>query len=684
MNTGFQIDNICALPQYIEAVKALGDKNSKTLGFLPAGAFDECAAKGLIYIAIKNDALAGYLLYREVKRNGQFAIVHLCVEAEYRGCGVAENLIDEIKSVAKGSNGIFLWCRKDYEIVRLWEKNGFTVLAERKGRSQAGSVLEMWVYKDENYTRQKDLWSAVETGVPVVLDANSFFDLSSNKEESKETQALLSDWVQDIELYVTKELFNEIRRNENKEVRESSRQYAHTFITIPAKEEDKKEIRYQLDALLGQSHNVNFSSDKEQIAWAISGNADYFITRDKQLLRHSKEIFELYGLEIIRPAQLIIKLDTALDEAAYRPSMLFSSTISTRRVNENDFNTLYEYFRCIENNERKGEFISRLGYLASEITKNKFRLVEVNGKPCVFYAFTPNDEGIQQVHFFRCIRDSISLKVAEKILSLLIRDAVSLKVQLTIIKDSNYTNNIKVVLDGLGFVHSSSGFMKMHIKGITNSIANSIERSPHEIRKESAAIYSKYEGKNIFEIEKAYWPLKIISNEIRNYIIAIEPYWAKELFDEEYSSMDLFGSDPSLIFNHRNAYYRSGTLSGMENGSRILWYVKDGRKYPGSGAIRAVSLLDSYEIGKAKIIFKKYRSFGVYKWPNIYSMINGNVEKEIMALQFHSTEMLDTPVGFHEANKILKNNGISSNNFQSPLKICGQTFVQIYNYCADL
>jgi len=684
MNSEFQIVNIRTLPKYTDAVISLGDKNSSTLGFLPAGAFDECAQRGLIYIAIKGGVLAGYLLYREVKRNNQFAIVHLCVEPEYRGSGLATNLIDEIKTIAKGSNGIFLWCRKDYEAVRVWETNRFTVMAEKKGRSKTGSILEMWVYKDESNTRQRDLWSTVETGVPAVLDANSFFDLSSNKQESKETQALLSDWVQDIELYVTKELFNEIRRSDNKKVRESSRQYAHTFSTLPAKEEEQKEIRSQLDSLLSESDSINFSSDKEQVAWAISGNADYFITRDNQLLRHSTEIRDLYGLEIIRPAQLIIKLDAALEEESYRPSILFNSEIRTRKINENDFGILFDHFRCNESGERKGEFISRLSNQASDIANNNLCLVEVNGRPSVFYACSPNDSGVQRIHFLRSTREIISRNVVEKILSLLIRDAVSQKVKLTIIRDAFYNDNIKEILEDLGFVHLNSGFIKLHIQGTTNSLDNPIEHSIPEIRTASDAIYRKFENRSLFEIETAYWPLKILTNEIENFIVAIEPYWAKELFDEEYASMDLFGSDPNLIFNHRNAYYRSGTRSGIENGSRILWYVKDKKKYPNSGTIRAVSLLDSFEIGKPKDIFKKYRSFGVYKWPDIYSMIKSDIEKNIMAFQFHSTEMLKTPVGFHEANKFIRDNGGSSNNFQSPLKICDKTFAQIYSCNTDL
>ena len=41
--------------------------------------------------------------------------------------------------------------------------------------------------------------------------------------------------------------------------------------------------------------------------------------------------------------------------------------------------------------------------------------------------------------------------------------------------------------------------------------------------------------------------------------------------------------------------------------------------------------------------------------------------------------MLKTPIDFHKINAILKEYGINSNNFQSPLKVSDDVFNEIYS-----
>ena len=78
------------------AVLALGRKHSRYLGHFPRGAFRDAAIRGQIIGAfIEGDRLAGYLLYR-VSR-GYATIVHFCVDAEFRGRGVAHMMFDELK-----------------------------------------------------------------------------------------------------------------------------------------------------------------------------------------------------------------------------------------------------------------------------------------------------------------------------------------------------------------------------------------------------------------------------------------------------------------------------------------------------------------------------------------------------------------------------------------------------------
>lgn len=128
--------------RFISEVQKLGDANRKTLGFLPAGAFEEYAAKGHIIAAIENSHVCGYLLYR-YKRT-KIVIVHMCVSAEFRSKGIATDLLSALEKQEPYYSELQLSCRRDYHLDCFWQSLGFTALAERDGRATVSkSILTM-------------------------------------------------------------------------------------------------------------------------------------------------------------------------------------------------------------------------------------------------------------------------------------------------------------------------------------------------------------------------------------------------------------------------------------------------------------------------------------------------------------------------------------------------------------
>jgi GNAT superfamily N-acetyltransferase len=106
-----RIERISARSPHLQSVKNLADENSETLGFFPAGAFDEQASRGQILVALHGDRTCiAYLLYR-VTRNRAF-IVHLCVDGPWRSKGIAKLLVDELVGRTSQYQGIGLWCRR--------------------------------------------------------------------------------------------------------------------------------------------------------------------------------------------------------------------------------------------------------------------------------------------------------------------------------------------------------------------------------------------------------------------------------------------------------------------------------------------------------------------------------------------------------------------------------------------
>lgn len=92
-----------------ENVVALGNANSRTLGFLPRGAFFDAAVENRLLAALDtNEHLAGYVLYRT---SGQRAmIVHLCVDPAHRRRGITKILVNDLLLRLRHLDGLGLWC----------------------------------------------------------------------------------------------------------------------------------------------------------------------------------------------------------------------------------------------------------------------------------------------------------------------------------------------------------------------------------------------------------------------------------------------------------------------------------------------------------------------------------------------------------------------------------------------
>lgn len=200
-------------PQSV-AVKQLGRKHSKTLGFFPDGAFDDYAARGMLLVA-ENDLgdLAGYCVFRASK--GRAMIAHLCVAEDFQGNGIARLLFEGVKERARERElaGVGLHCRRDYPAYNMWPKLGFAPRKTKRGRGMDGVDLTFWWFN----LNSRDLWSDVEEiddRLLVAIDCNIFRDLHDESEErNQEATFLRADWLSgQIQLCIVDELLIEINR----------------------------------------------------------------------------------------------------------------------------------------------------------------------------------------------------------------------------------------------------------------------------------------------------------------------------------------------------------------------------------------------------------------------------------------------------------------------------------------
>lgn len=200
---------------YLSEVINLADHNSKWLGFYPAEAFRRSAREGRILAVVDEptDTLVGYVLYF-VSRD-RAVVQQICVVEEYRGRAVARALMSALVDRTRHLLGISLHCAREFPAHSYWPKLGFRATGEKTGRGKDRKVLTRFWYDHGHPDLFSDLRERVASATHrAVIDANVFFDLHDpSRPHHKEGAALQADWLDDdLSLWVTDELFNEINR----------------------------------------------------------------------------------------------------------------------------------------------------------------------------------------------------------------------------------------------------------------------------------------------------------------------------------------------------------------------------------------------------------------------------------------------------------------------------------------
>jgi ribosomal protein S18 acetylase RimI-like enzyme len=673
---------------YLEQVIKLGETNRVTLGFFPRGAFEQHASKKWIIVAIDQDmnTVIGYLLYG-VSRGAMIVyIVHLCVETAHRKNGVAKALFDELILISKKYRAIRVHCRVDYDANSIWPKLGFSAVNEIPGRSKSGSTLRVWWFEHDHpslfsYAKQQEQNQKIN----VAIDANVFFQLQyPDIGGHEESTTLLEPWL-DINLHVTKEIFNEIARNPDSNKRKQGRQFANSF-EVAKSSDSKFQASYQsLLPLFPKPSTASDESDIRQLARAISSDISFFVTRDEFLLTKSPIVYEKFGVKIVRPSDLIIQQDEILHEDKYSPAKLAGSKIHIERVHSNQSARLIITFLS-NHEETKKSFNHKIQRFLGDPVKFESLIIKDIEEDLGLIIYGREDKRELHIPVLRLKRKSISPIIARY----LVNDAVLMSSKegrfLTRISDEFLSSEITAVLDESGFSKTKSGWIKINLSGAytLSRIEHilSIYAWPEYAHSLVQRLNDELNGAKteiLIEIEKVLWPLKINDIDIPSFIIPIRPEWAMHLFDDNIAEQDLFGSEPSLILNAENVYYRSSRPKIPVSPSRILWYVSKGKgRYQGSMQIKACSYVEEVCIDKPKSLFAKYSKLGIYKWPDVYRVADNDLEKKLMAFKFSKTEVFTSPIPYDYLEQIWMAQG-KNFNVSSPLQISKEQYFEIYN-----
>jgi ribosomal protein S18 acetylase RimI-like enzyme len=564
-----EISCILQAPELLDKVKALWRRNSRTLGPFPAGAFEEHTAKGQILVAKANGDCLGYVLFRDVVTRNQVAITHLCVEESARDRGIAGQLVGSLRQLRAHTRGIGLWCRRDYEAANLWPKLGFVAHSERPGRGRNNGPLVYW-WLDHGHPDLLDLAGPErpEDVLVLALDANVFFDLEGqNRQEDFESRGLLADWLQpQVELCVTRELLNEIQRHPDAEERDRLRTTTGQYRLLKGDGATFTKLVKSLDEVLGPATSESQESDRRQLAWAVVGDADHFITRDGGVLDKIAELYAVCGISPLRPSELIAQVDALTRAKVYQPTRLAGSHLYSGARASGDAEMLANTFLDNPAGERRAWLLAALRRLFASPERSQILVVRDNENiPVALLGLSESVADELVIEVARVAGGRRAPTLARELLDIAVEKAKDGERVFCRLADPYSSATVMTSSAAAGFRPAGKSRLKVSLPMVA-TIADIAEHlrelagygeDTATVTSTLASLLDEANGRQdvaaLMAAERLLRPAKFSDLDIPSYIVPIDAAWAMALFDERLAADELFGGKPDLMFRGENA-----------------------------------------------------------------------------------------------------------------------------------
>lgn len=655
----------------LDAIDSLMKANSETLGFLPRVALCEYVKhRGVLVAKDGEDRIVGYLLYGGNKH--YFRLAHLCVAGGFRGNGLASKLVEELKGIATTQRLIRLHCRRDFAASKLWPRLGFLPLEEKRGRSLEGHLLTLWCLTLAQ-NDQLTLFQARVSGegLDVVVDAQVFFDFEEPvTEKSMPSKGLLSDSLAGmLRLCITDEMFNEINRNNDDVQRKSSRERAHMFPQVHPDSDLVSTYDSMLRPLFPGNLRPSDESDVRQLAKTAASDASMFVTRDRDLLAKSEAVKRLVNLDVMSPTNLLIRLHEVENQHSYMADMIAGPRLRWQRLSSRDLDTVV-VDPFLAPGERKGAFTTRLESLVSSNLSNCWCDLLWSDQEVI--AIRVMELVSNVVLSLRLGRVSRLTRDSEMISRFIATDAIARAIDLRMIavqiaRDAGVSDQASFLAE-IGFVEDGENLIRYCFSQSTSrtSVLGSIRRT-------SPLAAPTYLDVSSNDLSRLCSPIHLECADEEYFLIPIRPGYALSLIDRHASAKDLFGGVRDVLLRWDNIYYRSKDRQGMlKPPARILWYVSGD-----VGQVVSVSHLDSVEVDSATRLFRKYAKFGILEWRDIFSMCNGDPQREIMALEFSHTFSFRSPISLAALRRVYDEED-QALVLRSPSRVSRTTFRRIF------
>jgi GNAT superfamily N-acetyltransferase/predicted nucleic acid-binding protein len=663
----------------LSEVLEIHKRYKKTLGFLPRQGFTERAAAGTLIACVDSRrGLQGYALY-DLPR-AEIRIVHLAVAAAARGSGVARELVDWIAGEHANRHGVKLSCRRDYPANEMWPKLGFTPMAERRGRGQDDTVLVMW-WLDFGHPTLFSM--APYLGAPTTtaaIDMNVFVDLVTRRPEGRNSFALQEGWVtEEVELVLTDEVLQEIHRGPDAAQRDSHRLHAAAFRQLRPNKADWQEV---FSRLLGRVDRKNLSerdeSDIRHVSRASAGEASFLVTRDSDLVKRLGTLAaEVADIQILQPHALIQLLDQRRRQSAYAPAQLEETDLELRKLEPSQLQSVLDPMTIQSRGERGRDLRRLLQTLMSQpMTVSVWNLLE-GETPLAVFAEEVGEKSVV-LPIVRVRQGPLAHTLARQLLFRSKLVALDHGLSRVEVSDRLLSDAVMSAIQDELFIPDAGGWSFSPLRFLGD-----LEQFKTRLKKESIDTPAwlkrarRKDGLDLrgVEVERRYWPAKVVDAPIETFVIPIKATYAEALFDVALAEQTLFHRARHLGLARENVYYRSPKgRSSLAAPARIVWYVTSQSRIAGTSQIVACSRLEEVALGPPKAMFQRFKHLGVYRMADV---IKASAGGEVMALRFTDTELFPSRVDLRTMRKLAAAAGHGV-FLQGPWRITPELFESLY------
>ena len=580
-------------------------------------------------------------------------------------------LVDWIGREHADRPGILVWCRLDYRLGKMWASLGFSRGSERPGRGKGQRTLVAW-WRDHGHARlfERDPETVL---VRASLDLNVVRDITEpTRPDSAESVALVSDQLADrLELVRTPALDVEIDALDDP-LRTACMRQAELFTPVRPTQDRFAAVQAQLFAEATQVDPTFVASRQGQMdvryaSEAAAASVNVLVTRDEAMTEALKAAAERFGLRILRPAEVVVHLDELVRADAYRP-VAFQETEFTRvLIGAGQGREL-----LLLANGRSGEKTKELDRRLRELTTAGLDRVGFYSpdRQLVAAFITNANSGMMEVPFLRVADGPIANTLARQIVFLLRQEARTANVCVIRLSDPFLSRSTIAAASDDGFMpfDGSHYAFVIDVCGASAEVAHAaVVAARTAALPPPASIRSGLGSVAAAEVERVWWPAKVVDSLLPSYLVPIRQSFSRELLG---FPRGLFGRSPDLGLSREHVYYRSSRGPTAKAPARLLWYMSGSS--PGTvepAGVIAASLLEEVVEGTPEELHSRFRHLGVWQLEEIQKASRGS---SVQALRFSNTELLPRPVSLSRLRAL----GFVAP--QAPLQIDSDAYAALY------